>query len=347
MNAPLDLTLCAAADAIAAGDLSCEALVTAALDALEGVGSALNAVVAIERSEAVSRARDLDRVPLDQRGKLHGVPLAHKDMYYRAGHVSGCGSKIRAGFTPDRTSPLIAALEKAGSVTVARLHMAEFAMGPTGHNVHLGRCRNPWDPDKISGGSSSGSGAAVAARAAFASLGSDTGGSVRLPAAICGVVGLKPTQGLLSTDHMMGLSESLDCPGPIARSSRDVARLLDVMAGLNCEAGLDGDVRGRVIGIPRGFYWDDLDPAVEAVMKEAIEVFKSLGAKVVDVEVPDQDGLADLADAVWVPEAAALHLDWLRERPEDYGPQLRARLAPSAPSAIRAPARCARLHCAA
>ncbi|GGE41778.1 amidase [Agaricicola taiwanensis] len=327
MRSPLGLTLCAATDAIAAGDLTCEDLVTASLDALDGIGVTLNAVVATERDEAFSRARALDRVPRESRGRLHGVPLAHKDMYYRAGHISGCGSKIRAGFTPDTTSPLVAALERAGSVTVARLHMAEFAMGPTGHNTHLGRCRNPWDPEKITGGSSSGSGAAVAARTVFASLGSDTGGSVRLPAAMCGVVGLKPTQGLLSTDHMMGLSESLDCPGPLARSSRDVARLIDVMAALDCEAGLAGDARGLAVGIARGFYWEDLDPQVETVMTEAARVFKDLGAEVFDVDIPDQTALADLADAVWTPEAAALHLDWLRERMEDYGPQLRARLA--------------------
>lgn len=327
MSTPLDLTLCGAADAIAAGELTCEALVTASLGALDGVGVTLNAVVATERDDALERARALDRVPADRRGRLHGVPLAHKDMYYRAGRASGCGSKIRADFTPDATSPLIAALEGAGAVTVARLHMAEFAMGPTGHNAHLGRCRNPWDPDKITGGSSSGSGAAVAARTVFASMGSDTGGSVRLPAAICGVVGLKPTQGLLPTDHMMGLSESLDCPGSLARSSRDIARLMDVMAGLDCEAGLKGDARGLVVGVARDFYWEDLDPQIEAAMREAVKAFESLGARIVDVNIPDQTGLADLADAIWTPEAAALHLDWLRERPGDYGPQLRARLA--------------------
>jgi len=322
------LTLCEAADAIARGTLTSESLVAQCIEAAKALNPRLNAFIAVEADEALARARDIDRERAAgrPRGPLHGVPLAHKDMYYRAGKVSSCGSKIRRDFVPKITSSLVARLESAGAVTIGRLHMAEFAMGPTGHNAHFGRCRNPWDESRITGGSSSGSGAAVAARLVFASLGSDTGGSVRLPAAMCGVVGLKPTQGLLATDGMMGLSESLDCPGPLARSSRDIARLMEVMTGRPHEAALDGSVAGLVLGVPTSFYWNDLAEPIAHCLDRARRVLEGLGVRFVDVAIPEHGELADLADAVWTPEAAAIHLPWLRTRPGDYGEQVRARL---------------------
>lgn len=328
MRSARHLTLCEAADAIARGELTSEGLVAECIEAAEALNPRLNAFVALEAEEALAVARDLDRERASGRlrGPLHGVPLAHKDMYYRAGKVSGCGSKIRQNFVPNVTSSLVARLEAAGAVTIGRLHMSEFAMGPTGHNAHLGRCRNPWDETRITGGSSSGSGAAVAARLVFGSLGSDTGGSVRLPAAMCGVVGLKPTQHLLATDGMMGLSESLDCPGPLARSSRDIARLMEVMTGRPYESVLDGSVAGLVLGIPTSFYSENVTNPVAERLGEARRVLERLGVRFVDVGIPDHTELADLADAVWTPEAAAIHLQWLRTRPGDYGDQVRARL---------------------
>jgi len=328
MSAALHLTLCEAAEAIAQGRITSEALVTQAIERVEALNPKLNAFVDLESDEALEQARKRDREQAAgrSRGPLHGVPLAHKDMYYRAGKVSGCGSSIRRDFVASTTSPLLERLEAAGAVNLGRLHMAEFAMGPTGHNAHLGRCCNPWDLDRISGGSSSGSGAAVAARLVFGALGSDTGGSIRLPAAMCGIVGLKPTQGLLATDGMMGLSESLDCPGPLARSSRDIARLMDIMSGGSHEAALASPVTGMVLGIPRTFYWEDLAPSVANRLERARRVMEDAGLRIIDVDIPDHSALADLADLVWTPEAAALHLPWLRERPHDYGPQVRARL---------------------
>lgn len=328
MTEALHLTLCAAAEAIARGEFTSEHLAGQCIDAIERLNPRLNAFVAVEADEALERARELDRERAAgrSRGPLHGVPVAHKDMYYRVGKVSGCGSKIRQDFVPSATSPLVERLEAAGAITLGRLHMAEFAMGPTGHNAHLGRCCNPWDESRITGGSSSGSGAAVAARLVFAALGSDTGGSIRLPAAICGVVGLKPTQGLLSTDNMMGLSESLDCPGPLARSSRDIARLMDVMSGRPHEATLNDGIEGLVLGLPTSFYWDDVAEPVAACLGDVRRVLEGLGVRFVEVDIPDHEELANLADAVWTPEAAALHLPWLQSRPGDYAPQVLARL---------------------
>ena len=164
-------------------------------------------------------------------GPLAGVPLAHKDMYYRAGGLTTCGSKIRKNFRPTVTSTALTRLKTDGAVYLGGLNMAEFAFGPTGHNEHFGACRNPWDPSRITGGSSSGSGSATAARMTFGALGSDTGGSIRLPAGFCGLVGMKPTQTRVSRFGVMGLSFSLDNVGPLTRTVLDNALMLASIAG--------------------------------------------------------------------------------------------------------------------
>ncbi|HZT62689.1 MAG TPA: amidase, partial [Burkholderiales bacterium] len=170
-------------------------------------------------------------IEVDENPRGGGVPLAHKDMFYRAGRVSSCGSKIRREWVANETSAALERLDAAGFTDLGRLNMSEFAYGPTGHNEHFGDCRNPWNPDYITGGSSSGSGAAVAARLVFGALGSDTGGSVRLPAAACGVTGLKTTWGRVPLRGAMPLSPSLDTIGPLARSAEDCAILLQAIAG--------------------------------------------------------------------------------------------------------------------
>ncbi len=268
-----DLTALTLRDAAAApprGRVRAEALTEACLDRIERLQPKLNCFIRVTAEAARERARAADMAVKAGRplGLLHGVPLAHKDMFYRAGEVCSCGSKIRADFAPDHTATVLTRLDAAGAAELGRLNMAEFAMGPTGHNEHFGRCRNPWNPDYITGGSSSGSGAAVAAGLVFGALGSDTGGSVRLPAAACGVAGIKPTLGRVSRHGAMPLSHSLDCIGVLARSVGDCARLLSVIAGADphdgmssrrpaadYERGLDeaanpGALAGDVIGIP-------------------------------------------------------------------------------------------------
>lgn len=329
MTDPTHLTLAGAAQAVRERTLRAEELAEACLARIVRLNPVLNAFLAVDAAEVLAAARTAD-AEADAgrlRGPLHGVPLAHKDMFHRAGKICTCGSRIRRDFRPTHTATVLDRLDSAGALTLGTLHMAEFAMGPTGHNAHLGRCRNPWNPDRITGGSSSGSGAAVAARLAFGALGSDTGGSVRLPAALCGVVGLKPTQGLVPVDGVMPLSESLDCVGPLARSSRDVATLLSVITGrTGYGEGIAEGVEGLRLGIPRDFYYDGLDPAVAAALDEARRVLERAGARFVAVDIPDHSAFSDLANLVFTPEAAALHLPWLRDRPEDYGPQVRARL---------------------
>lgn len=327
MSDALDLTLREAAEWIAAGKIGAAELLDEALAAVRKFDHVTNAVIGISEERARAEARRLDSLPPDRRGPLHGIPLAHKDMYYRAGEITTCGSAHRRDCRMDATATLLSRLDAAGAISFARLNMAQFAMGPTGHNPDFGRCRNPFAPERISGGSSSGSAATVAARYAFASLGSDTGGSVRLPAALCGVVGLKPTQGLLPLDGVMGLSESLDAPGPVARASGDIARLMDVLAEEErYEAALERDPSELVVGVPTSYYCDDLSPEIARNYEEAIAMMRSLGVAIRSVDIPDHSGLADLADAIWKPEAAALHLSTLQSAPDRLAPQARARL---------------------
>jgi aspartyl-tRNA(Asn)/glutamyl-tRNA(Gln) amidotransferase subunit A len=267
------------------------------------------------------------------------VPLAHKDMYYEAGKVVTCGSRIRRDFVATTTSTALQRLKDAGTVRLGSLQMAEFAYGPTGHNAHFGPVHNPFGLPHVTGGSSSGSGSAVAARLTFAALGSDTGGSIRMPAHFCGVTGLKTTVGRISRAGAMPLSQSLDTVGPLARTVEDCALLLALMAGADPAdpTALAGPVpdyaaatvqsmKGLTIGVPSAFYIDDLDSEVARVLDATIATFKREGANVVQVDLPDQRQLASAAQIVLAVEAAAFHKRWMIERPQDYGPQVMMRL---------------------
>ncbi len=346
MNDPPTLTLREAVAAIAQGRLRAEALVEACLDRIERLQPALNCFIRVTAKAAREKARAADKAVEVGRalGPLHGIPLAHKDMFYRAGEVCSCGSKIRADFVPDHTATVLERLDAAGGIELGRLNMAEFAMGPTGHNDHFGRCRNPWNPAHITGGSSSGSGAAVAAGLVFGALGSDTGGSVRLPAAACGIVGIKPTLGRVSRYGTMPLSHSLDCIGVLARNVGDCARLLSIVAGADdrdgmssrhpardYERGLDdaanpGSLAGVRVGVPDRYYYDGLDLEVAELLAASRAVLEAQGAKVVDIPIGDHGAINDLAGVILAAEAATLHLPWLRDRPQDYSDQTRARL---------------------
>jgi aspartyl-tRNA(Asn)/glutamyl-tRNA(Gln) amidotransferase subunit A len=343
---PTALTLRQAASAIAQGRLHAEALVDACYDRVERLQPTLNCFIRTAPDPARAKARAADMAVKAGRttGPLHGVPLAHKDMFYRVGEICSCGSKIRADYVPDHTATVLKRLDVAGGIELGRLNMAEFAMGPTGHNDHFGRCRNPWNPEYITGGSSSGSGAAVAAGLVFGALGSDTGGSVRLPAAACGVVGIKPTLGRVSRYGTMPLSQSLDCVGVLARSVGDCARLLSVIAGADSndglasrhtvpdyERGLDQaldprSLAGITVGVPDRYYYEGTDGEVAELLAASRAIFEKRGAKIVDVPVGDHGAVNDLSNAILWPEGAALHLSSLRDRAHDYASQTRARL---------------------
>jgi aspartyl-tRNA(Asn)/glutamyl-tRNA(Gln) amidotransferase subunit A len=338
---PALLSLTGIAQAIADKRFSSREVTQSCLEAIAEWQPRLNAFMAIEAEEALDAADAADAALAkgNVKGALHGVPLAHKDMYYDAGKVVTCGSKIRRDFVAETTATALQRLKDAGTIRLGSLQMVEFAYGPTGHNSHYGPVHNPWGLDHITGGSSSGSGAAVAARLTFAALGSDTGGSIRMPAHFCGVTGLKTTVGRVSRAGAMPLSQSLDTVGPLARSVEDCALLLGLMAGADPEdptaiagplpdymAATRAPIKGLTIGVPSAFYVDDLDSEVARILEETIAVLKREGANVVTVDLPDQRQLTAACQLVLAVEAAAFHKRWLIERPQDYGPQVLMRL---------------------
>ncbi|MGV7214211.1 amidase [Bradyrhizobium sp. UFLA05-112] len=338
---PALMTLTEVARAIAMKQLSSHEVMRALLHRIAEWQPHLNAFMAVEAEAALKAAEEADAALAagEVRGPLHGVPLAHKDMYYDAGKVVTCGSLIRRDYVATTTSTALQRLKDAGQVRLGTLHMAEFAYGPTGHNSHYGPVRNPWNVAHITGGSSSGSGSAVAARLTFAALGSDTGGSIRMPANFCGVTGLKVTWGRISRAGAMPLSQSLDTVGPLAQTAEDCALLLALMAGPDPEdptasaepvadyvAATKGSLKGLKIGVPASFYVDDLDGEVARVLDETIVVLKREGADIVKVELPDQRQLQAASQLVLAVEAAAFHKRWLIERPQDYGAQVLMRL---------------------
>jgi aspartyl-tRNA(Asn)/glutamyl-tRNA(Gln) amidotransferase subunit A len=338
---PALLSLTEVAQAIAQKRISSREATQSCLNRIAQWQSPLNAFMAIDAHEALAAADDADASLAKGtiRGALHGVPLAHKDMYYDAGKIVTCGSRIRRDFVATSTATALQRLKDAGTIRLGSLQMVEFAYGPTGHNTHYGPVHNPWGLDHITGGSSSGSGAAVAARLTFAALGSDTGGSIRMPAHFCGVTGLKTTVGRISRAGAMPLSQSLDTVGPLARTVGDCALLLGLMAGADANdptaasgplpdymAATREPMKGLKIGVPTAFYVDDLDPEVARILDETVAVLKREGAEIVQVELPDQRQLTAACQLVLAVEAAALHKRWLIERPQDYGPQVLMRL---------------------
>jgi aspartyl-tRNA(Asn)/glutamyl-tRNA(Gln) amidotransferase subunit A len=327
------MSLVEVAEAIRRKKLSAVEVARACLDRIDEVQPKVNCYISVERSAVLRAARKADEETASRRklGVLHGVPLAHKDMYYRKGRISTGGSKILREYKASVTSTVVARLEAAGALWLGGLNMAEFAANPTGHNIHYGNCRNPWNTDHITGGSSSGSGAAVAARTCFASLGSDTGGSVRLPAAVNGVIGLKPTYGLISRHGIIPRSWSHDTVGPLTRTARDCARITRVIAGSDpndptstrepipdYERGIDAGIKGLKIGVPREHYYDDVTADVRRAMDASLAVLRSLGARIVPIDVPDPKPLFAVSSLISKCEAAAIHARWMRERPQDY-----------------------------
>jgi aspartyl-tRNA(Asn)/glutamyl-tRNA(Gln) amidotransferase subunit A len=338
---PALMSLVAVAKAIADKKVSSREVTRSCLHRIAQWQPSLNAFMAIESDQALAAADEADSALAKghNRGVLHGVPLAHKDMYYDAGKVVSCGSLIRRDFVATTTSTALQRLKDAGTVRLGSLQMVEFAYGPTGHNPHYGAVHNPWHVDHITGGSSSGSGSAVAARLTFAALGSDTGGSIRMPAHFCGVTGLKTTVGRISRAGAMPLSQSLDTVGPLAQTVEDCALLLGLMAGADPEdltastlpvpdymAATKGSIKGLKIGVPTAFYVDDLDSEVARILDETIATLKKEGAEIVKVELPDQRQLTAACQLVLATEAAAFHKRWMIERPQDYGAQVLMRL---------------------
>lgn len=337
----INLSLTEVADAIRRKKLSSVEATRACIEQANRVQPKLNCFISLEAAAAMKAAEKADAA-LSKRGArlgpLHGVPLAHKDMYYRVGKISTCGSKILRDYRPAVTATVVERLYAAGAIWLGGLNMAEFAGDPSGHNYHWGHCHNPWNPAHITGGSSSGSAAAVSARACYGALGSDTAGSVRLPASACGVVGLKPTHGLISRYGVMPRSWSQDTVGALTRTVRDCARMTSVIAGpdpkdTTCatapvpdyEKELKGTIKGLRIGVPANHYYDEATADVRACMEASLKVFKSLGARIRKLEVPDPARIFFLSTTVTASEVAVVHRKWMCERPQDISFHIRSR----------------------
>jgi aspartyl-tRNA(Asn)/glutamyl-tRNA(Gln) amidotransferase subunit A len=303
------------------------------LDRIEAVDGVLHSYITVCREEALQAAREAEQAIVrgDYRGALHGVPVAVKDQFWTKGVRTTGGSRILADFLPDEDATVVARLKQAGAILLGKLNMSEFATGNS--VVHpYGMPHNPWDPGRNPGTSSSGSGAATAACLCATSLGEDTGGSIRNPANNCGLVGLRPTWGLVSRYGMLGASWSMDIAGPISRTVEDCAVTLQAIAGHDprdpytanrpvpdYRAGLTGQVRGLRIGVVKeAMNADFLHPQVKATVGKAIADLGKLGVSVEEVSIPLLDRAAAVTRAILAVESAAIHHDWLRTRLQDY-----------------------------
>lgn len=295
-------------------------LANTAIGRIDRLNAPLHAFITITADYALHRAQQADAelaAGLD-RGALHGIPVAVKDLFAMRGVRNTDGSKIYENFVPSFHSTVVARLEAAGAVILGKLNQHELAYGITSANPHFGAVKNPWDLERSPGGSSGGSGAAVAAQLVYAALGSDTGGSVRIPASFCGTVGLKPTYGRVSRYGVLPLAYTLDHVGPLARSVRDAAVMLNAIAGHDPNDGSSSprpitdyvpeegcSIRGLRIGFPENFFFEALDPDVESAVRGAIARAGAIGAHVKPVWLPNVAGVNAVGRIILLAEAAA------------------------------------------
>lgn len=315
----------------ATGAVSPVEIVRETLARIERLDPRLNSYLTVTAESALRQARQAEtEIRAGRaRGPLHGVPYAAKDLLDTRGIRTTVGSKIMADRVPDSDAAIIERLSAAGAVLLGKTGMHEWAYGITSANPHFGPVRNPWDTERIPGGSSGGSAAALAAGLCAFSLGSDTGGSIRIPAAICGIAGLKPTFGSVSRAGAFPLGDTLDTLGPFALRVEDLALVYaaiadgkDVAAEPRWQPRLDG----VALGVPADFYWQNLAPDMEAATQDALRVFESLGAELAPVEVPDIETFNTLHRLILLAEATSVHRRRLAERREDFGEDVRALL---------------------
>ncbi len=315
-------------------------VVEAHLERIEATEPTLNSFITRPGEEALEAAREAEAEISGggYRGVLHGVPVGLKDLYYVAGMPNTAGSRIFGDFVPDHDGASAASLKEAGAILMGKLNLHQFAFGPTGHNADYGHMHNPWDPERVAGGSSGGSGSAAAAGQCAITLGTDTGGSIRIPSALCGLAGLKPTYGRVSRYGLVSLSWSLDHPGPMARTVEDCAAAMQALAGYDPRDpgsanepvpdymdALSEDLSGLKIGVPREYFEVPVDAEVEKLVRAALKTLEELGAEVVEVVWPMYHRSADISKIILYAEAAAYHKELLLRRGEEYDPSVRWR----------------------
>ncbi len=328
------------AERLRRGEDTCRSLTAATLDRIEDQQPRLNAFITVMREAALERASELDRELAGglYRGPLHGIPIAIKDLIHVRGVRTTAGSLVFKDFIAPETAEVVTRLEEAGAIVVGKTGLHELAYGITSNNAHFGPVRNPHDTDRIPGGSSGGSGAAVAAGIVPVALGTDTGGSIRIPASFCGCVGLKPTYGRVSKRGVLPLGFSLDHIGPLAATIDDAAITLNAIAGHDpldpttsrrsvqgYRPDSNGDLRGVQVGRPVNFYFDRLSPGVAARVEQAIQLAAGLGAEIIPVQLPDVEHWNAAARVILLSEASAALEPYL-DRRELFSPEVLALL---------------------
>ena len=353
------LSIAAIVDGLDKGDFSSEELTRHYLGRIEQLDSRYNCYVTVTGEKAIAAARHADEQrTAGNAPPLCGVPIAHKDIFCTDGVRTSCGSKMLDNFVPPYNATVVSKLAEAGCVTLGKTNMDEFAMGSSNETSYYGVVRNPWDTERVPGGSSGGSAAAVAAQLCAAATGTDTGGSIRQPASLCGVTGLKPTYGRVSRYGMIAFASSLDQAGPMTRSAQDAALLLQAMAGCDPAdstssdtavgdyiSGLEQNIEGLRVGLPREYFDEGLDPNTSAVVHDALAELEKQGAILVDIDLPHA-GLSVPAYYVIAPAEASANLSrfdgvrygyrcedpadlqdmYMRTRAEGFGDEVKRRI---------------------
>jgi aspartyl-tRNA(Asn)/glutamyl-tRNA(Gln) amidotransferase subunit A len=331
------VTVAALATRIRAGEVSPREAVEASLARIEACDGTINAFISVRAEEALAEADAAERTVA--KGLLHGVPVAVKDVIDVAGTVTSAGSRILADRVAVADAEVVVRLRAAGAIVLGKLNTHEFAFGATTTSPHFGPAHNPWDTSRICGGSSGGSGAAVAARLVPGALGTDTGGSVRIPAALCGVTGVRPSTGRVSNRGVVPVSWTFDAVGPLACTAEDCALLLRVIAGHDpadpstvtapvppYAEQLEPALRGVRVGVVSHLLDDAVDPRVATAVESAVGELGTLGARVERVDASFLRETEVVQQLIMLPEAAAVHLPWLRSHLPDYGADVRVRL---------------------
>ena len=316
-------------------------LFDAAVERIHQLQPKLNSFITITEEEGRKAATEAEsEIRKGQyRGPLHGIPISIKDLFATRGVRTTAGSKVLAKWIPDFDATAVARLHQAGMVLVGKTNMHEFAYGVTNDNTHYGPARNPWDPTRVPGGSSGGSAAAVASSECTASLGSDSGGSIRTPASVCGVVGLKPTYGRVSRYGAIPLAWSLDHVGPLTKSVEDAAIMLAAIAGPDpndpsassrplpdYRKEMRGSIRGLRLGVPRRYFFEHVDPEIQKLVSEAIRQLESMGTTTVEVDIPDLESCSAMEAHITLAEATSYHEPYLKKQADDYSPGVRTNL---------------------
>jgi len=337
----IGLTLAEAARRVKAKEVSPVELVEASLERISQVDGRLAAFIRVFEQEArqVAKAAEMMVLAGHDLGPLHGVPVALKDNVAVRGFPTTAGSKVLADWVPQQDATVARRLRQAGAVFVGKLNMHEFAWGGTSDNPHYGTVRNPWNLERFPAGSSGGSGAAVAARSCYGAIGTDTGGSIRLPSAVNGIVGIRPTYGRVSNHGIVPLAWSMDTAGPMARTVEDCALMFEAIAGHDPKdastarvpvsdylAALGGGVKGLRIGVVPGYFFHHLQPAVLQAVRQALDTMVTCGGQLVEVEIEHIHGNISAQLTIEAAEPSTYHQRWLRQRPDDYGEDVRTLL---------------------